>query len=379
MARSDDRVNINNLPSDIATSRVLSEVFNQFGLDSIVDGHNAIVKLSKRTLLDGIVHGLPKSKVLFEINDTFLDDDTIMDEIRRLKSQGMRFIYNNYSLSSNAEPLLPYCDIVKIDVKNVDTIILEHLVQSLEPFRAKALADKVETYDALERCKQAGFDLFQGYFLYEPKIIRSHGMETTKTNLMHLLKELNNPDITTGELEAIISRDVTLSYKLMRYIESAAVMSKNKVASIRTGIIYLGMESIKNWASIIALSSMTEKPVELINQSLIRAHMCQLLAENTDADEPSSYFLAGLFSSLDALLDMPMDDVIKNMPVIDEVKHALLNEGGEINNILQLTLNYEKGNWLAVQDADMEGRSASHAYLKSLKWAEDFQSAISAV
>jgi len=377
LARSDDRVNINNLPSDIATSRVLSEVFNQFGLGSIVEDRTAVIKLSKRSLLENIVDGLPKDKVLLEINDTFLDDDLIMEEIRLQKSQGAHFIYNNYTLTSHADKLLPYCDVVKIDVKNAEPIILEHLIQSLEPFGVKALADKVETYESLEMCKQVGFKLFQGYFLNEPKILKSHGMETTKSNLLQLLRELNEPGITVNQLEEIISRDVTLSYKLMRYIESASVMAKKQVASIRNGIVYLGMEAIRNWASIIAISNTSDKPVELVNQSLIRARMCQILAEHIDVDDPNSYFLAGLFSTLDALLDMPMDDIIKNMPVIDEVKNALLNTGGEINKILQQTLNYEKGNWLALQAEDLRGRDASDAYLKSVVWAEDFRMAIS--
>ena len=377
LARSDDRVNVNNLPSDIATSRVLSEVFNQFGLGAIVDDKNAVIKLSKRSLLENIVDGLPKDKVLLEINDTFLDDETIMDEIRRQKSQGARFIYNNYSLTSRAEKLLPYCDVVKIDVKNAEPLILEHLIQSLEPYNVKALADKVETYESLEMCKQVGFRLFQGYFLYEPKVLKSHGMETTKSNLLQLLRELNDPGITVNQLEEIISRDVTLSYKLMRYIESASVMAKKQIASVRSGIVYLGMEAIRNWASIIAMSSTSDKPVELVNQSLIRARMCQLLAEQTDVDDPNSYFLAGLFSTLDALLDMPMDEIIKNMPVIDGVKNALLNSGGEINAILQQTLNYEKGNWLALQADDLSGAETSDAYLKSVAWAEHFRMAIS--
>jgi EAL and modified HD-GYP domain-containing signal transduction protein len=376
LARSDDRVNVNNLPSDIATSRVLSEVFNQFGLDSIVEEKTAVIKLSKRSLLEQIVDGLPKSKVLLEINDTFLDDDVIMDEIRRQKSQGARFIYNNYTLTSRAATLLPYCDVVKIDVKNAEPLILEHLIESLEPYSVKALADKVETYEVLEMCKRVGFKLFQGYFLYEPKVLKSHGMETTKSNLLQLLKELNDPDITVNQLEEIISRDVTLSYKLMRYIESASVMAKKQVASIRNGIVYLGMEAIRNWASIIAMSSVVDKPVELVNQSLIRARMCQLLAERSEQDEPNSYFLAGLFSTLDALLDMPMDQIIHNMPLIEDVKMALLNSGGEINGILQQTLNYEKGNWLALQADELSGADASEAYLKSVAWAEHFRMAI---
>ena len=137
------------------------------------------------------------------------------------------------------------------------------------------------------------------------------------------------------------------------------------------------MEAIRNWASIIAMSSTSDKPVELVNQSLIRARMCQLLAEQTDVDDPNSYFLAGLFSTLDALLDMPMDEIIKNMPVIDGVKNALLNSGGEINAILQQTLNYEKGNWLALQADDLSGAETSDAYLKSVAWAEHFRMAIS--
>lgn len=378
LARSDDRVNINNLPSDIATSRVLSEVFNQFGLAAIVDDRIAVIKLSKRSLLEQIIDGLPRNKVLMEINDTFLGDDTVMEEIRRQKSQGARFIYNNYTLTSNAEKLLPYCDVVKIDVKNAEPIILEHLINSLEPFGVKPLADKVETYEVLEMCKRVGFKLFQGYFLYEPRVLKSHGMATTKTNLLQLLRELNKPDITVDELEEIISRDVTLSYKLMRYIESASIMAKKQVSSIRSGIVYLGMEAIRNWASIIAMSSVVDKPVELVNQSLIRARMCQLLAERSKVDEPNSYFLAGLFSTLDALLDMPMEDIVKHMPVIDEVKNALLNSGGDINTILQQTLNYERGNWLALQTEDVHGSAASDAYLKSVNWAEGFRMAIGA-
>lgn len=377
LARSDDRVNVNNLPSDIATSRVLGEVFNQFGLGSIVDDKIAVIKLSKRSLLENIVDSLPKNKVLLEINDTFLDDDTIMEEIRRQKSQGTRFIYNNYTLTSHAEKLLPYCDVVKIDVKNTQPLVLEHLLQSLEPFKVKALADKVETYESLEMCKQLGFKLFQGYFLYEPKMLKSHGMETSKSSLLQLLRELNDPDITVNQLEEIISHDVTLSYKLMRYIESASVMAKKQIASIRNGIVFLGMESIRNWSSIIAMSNTSDKPAELVNQSLIRARMCQLLAEGNEFNDPNSCFLAGLFSTLDAILDMPMEEIIKHMPVIDEVKDALLNSGGDINTILQQTLNYEKGNWLALQADEVSGSEASDAYLKSVAWAENFRMAIS--
>lgn len=376
LARNDDSSNINTLPSDIATARVLSEVFNQFGLNNIVDGHAAILKLSKRSLLEGVIDGLPKNKVMLELDDSFVGDEVIMDEIRQLKSEGSYFIYNNYTLGSNADKLLPYCSVVKIDVKNADEFILQHLIDHLQTFNVKLLADKVEDYESLEMCKRLGFMLFQGYFLYEPRIIKSHAMETTKTNLMQLLKELNNPDITVEELDEIISRDVTLSYKLLRYLESASIMIKNRVSTIRNAIVYLGMDVIRNWANIIALSSMTDKPADLINTSLVRAKMCQLLAQKCDSDDPNSYFLAGLFSTLDAILDMSMEDIIKNMPLSDNVRAALLEEGGEIGEILQMILHYEKGDWDYVKDSDASASETSQAYLQSIQWAEHFHSSV---
>jgi EAL and modified HD-GYP domain-containing signal transduction protein len=261
-------------------------------------------------------------------------------------------------------------DYIKLDISCLIQEELEQQVQMLKAYDAILIAEKVATQNDFARCKEMGFDQFQGYFFCEPNTIKTQRTPTSRLAVLHLLAEIQDPDVTFGDLEKLIAKDVTLSYRILRYINSAMYNLPQKIESIRHALTMLGMRAVKNWVTVLAQSKFDDKPYELMITSLIRARMCELLSEALFIKHDST-FVVGLFSTLDALLDRSMEEVLEDLPLTEEVNQAILHKQGPLGRVLQCAIAYEQGDWEQLPDLGLDNATIRNAYLEAIQWTRE--------
>jgi len=251
---------------------------------------------------------------------------------------------------------------------------LEQLVRQLAPYPVKLLAEKVEEHHVFDHCKSLGFDYFQGYFLCRPQNIHGDTLPSNKIVVMRLLAELQDPDVQLQGLEKLISNDISLSTKLLRICNTARYATRVKIESIRKAMVLIGLQALKQWAAIIALSRMADKPSSLITLTLCRAHMMELLAQQANLPNQECYFTIGMFSFVDAFFDQSKESLLQSLPFNDDVNRALLHYEGTAGRILQAVEAHERGDWQTIDWLKLEALGISqqqfeNAYMEALGWA----------
>jgi EAL and modified HD-GYP domain-containing signal transduction protein len=227
----------------------------------------------------------------------------------------------------------------------MDDDMLIATINTLKQYQLKILAEKIETPELFNRCKELGCDMFQGYFLAKPEIIKGKKISANKMTVLNLINEIQSPETDLNELTRIIARDPVLSYKLLKLINSAAFKRSNTIDSIHRAVTLLGIDKIKSWASLLALSKLNDKPEALHYTALVRALMCEKLAEYIQLDAKATFYTAGLFSSLDAFFDQELSDIVKHLSLDDQLNEALLNRKGLTGLALHTTILFEQSEW----------------------------------
>jgi EAL and modified HD-GYP domain-containing signal transduction protein len=235
----------------------------------------------------------------------------------------------------------------------------------------------VETREEYDFCKEAGFDYFQGYFFCKPEIIAGAKVPTSRLSLFRLISRLRDPNATSRDLETLVSSDVSLSYKLLRYINSATMGIRKEIESVNHAVRLVGVDHIRKLASLIMLTGMEDKPRELTVVSLIRAKMCELLATQMAVPNRESYFTVGLFSTLDAFLDCKMSDALDHLSLSADIRGALLENEGPLAAVLQSVLAYEHAQQ-TTDHFEVEPNSVRRAYVDSIRWSEDLMTGVAA-
>ena len=236
------------------------------------------------------------------------------------------------------------------------------------------LAEKVETHEEFQAGLDAGYELFQGYFFCKPEMFKGKDIPASKTNLLRLMQEINRPELNFEQLENLIKSEVTLSVRLLRYLRSAGFGWRHDVETIEQALRILGEKTIRKWASLVLLTLIGEdKPAELVTTTLVRAQLCEALgAQAALPERQADLFLVGLLSTLDAMLDRPMADVLGQMAVSPEVSEALLQHDNLLSDTLELAMSYDRGDWdrvrtIAPRIAYPE-RAIPLAYRKAVEW-----------
>jgi EAL and modified HD-GYP domain-containing signal transduction protein len=360
----------NPVDGDQATSRVIMHSFWELGLSKVVGDYKAFINVTRGFLLDPELLPPPGPQLVLEILEDIVIDDEVTSAVRELKARGYTIALDDFIYHEDLEPLIALADIIKLDVMELGAERLAEHSRVLRQHSLKLLAEKVETPEVYEYCVGLGFDYFQGYFLCRPRVLKGKRMPANRVNALRLMAGLQARDLDLAALEKIISHDPALSYRLLRYINSAAFSPPNPIRSIRHAIVYLGENEIRRWATLLALAGIDDKPEALIATSLIRARMCEMITALEGERGKESAFIVGLFSTLDALMDLPLDDVLSSLPLSSDIVDALLHRTGPYAHALDITLSHERGDWDVLEGEHIISDVISTIYLEAPEWSE---------
>lgn len=354
---------------DRASFQVILNTFMDLGLEQIVGQIPAFLNLSRGFFLSASSIPFPRDRVVLELLEGSRVDDALVESVRGYAHGGYRIALDDFLYAPEMDPLLELADIVKFDILQMTRPEIEAQIEQVRPFGVRLLAEKVETPEDFEYCRDLGFDFFQGYFLCRPKVVHGHRLPTNRLNTLKLLSRLQDPRAEIDELEKIIREDLSLSYKLLRLINSAFYGLSTKIDSIRQTLVLLGVQRIRAWVSLLTLSGLSEKPSELMVTAMVRARMAEVLGNASGRVEGEICFTAGLFSALDALLDLPMEQILESLPLTEELTEALLERTGPIGEVLACAIAYERGEWDAVRLGNLDAATIRDCYLEAVEWA----------
>ena len=371
MAHGNDETPTNSTLADKATSQVIINAFMEIGIDNIVGKNTAFLKLSERFLSNDSPLPLPPDKVLLKIPGYIQVNQDVIDGAARLTKAGFKLALDNYLVHPHLQPLASMASMIDLNIENLDRPTLAAYIKILKKLHPTLLADNVKTYQEYEYCRDHGVDYFQGYFLSRPRIITGEALATNKMSIMNLMATLHNPDSETEVIEQAISRDVSLSYKILKMMNSAFFRSPKKIDSIRHAVMMLGRKQLCSWASMMALTRMDDKPREQVRLAMIRAKSCELLAKRTNNKTLDAFFTVGMFSALDVLMDRNLEDLITPLPLANNIVAALLNREGELGAALNCALAQETGDWLNIRFAQLTTNELTAVNIESIQWAEE--------
>lgn len=351
-----------------ATARVVSNAFMELGFETVTGKHPAFVNMTREFLLNDFPRLFPPDRMMLEVLEDVLVDERLLDAIRGLKRDGYRIALDDFVFREQLASLVELADVVKVDIRAHTREGLTEQVRLLKPFGVRPLAEKVETHEELEVCKKLGFQWFQGYFLEKPQVLTGTRPPANRLAILRLLARINDPRADLDDIEGIVSTDVALSYKLLRYINSALFSTTDRVQSIRHALVYLGIRMVRAWVNLVILAGIVDKPHELIVTGMLRAKMCERLAVAAGNRQPDSAFTVGLFSILDALMDVPMGEILHDIPLAEDLVVALRDNLGPFGEFLACTLSFERGQWDGVCVGGLTPRQIQNAFNESLKW-----------
>jgi EAL and modified HD-GYP domain-containing signal transduction protein len=355
---------------DLATAQVVLNAFLEFGLNKLVGDRLAFINLPRSFIEGDLPLPFPKERVVLEILEDIKVDDQFINSVRKLRDIGCKFALDDFIYHPALRPLIEICEIVKIDFQVLTRAELHNHVAELRRHNVKLLAEKVETHEDFAFARDLAFSYFQGYFFCRPRIISGQSWPPNQITAMRILSALQDPDIKIGALADLISQDVNISFKLLRSLNSAYYALPKRIESIHHAVVCMGLEQIKQWVTLIVLTSIPNKPLQLMVMAMTRAKMCEQLDESADKDSKNKLFTVGLFSVLDALLDKEMDKIMKELPLANDIKEALLRHEGSMGLILKTVISYEQGLWDDIHIPQSNTNMLTNKYLTAVSWAD---------
>lgn len=365
---------------DRATSALLTSSFLTEGLEKISNSRPCFVNFTEELLVQNVAANFPRDKIIVEVLEDVQPTAAVIDACRQLKTQGYTLALDDFVFDRKLTPLIELADIIKIDFRLTPVEQIDRVLASLAPYRIDLLAEKVETHKEFEQAVALGFKYFQGYFFAKPEVMQIKEMAANQVTLLSLMAEINRPEIEKKRLTELISSDVSLSYKLLRFINSAYFSRLSKIDSISYGITFLGEIEVKRFITMLALSQMaSHKPAELVRLAVIRAKFCEGLAKASRKEtNPDELFMVGLFSLLSAMLDAPVDEIFKKIPISRDALLALTRLEGPFASYLATVIAYENREGTtclsSLQEIEVPGDKVAEIYLQAVGYADTLTS-----
>jgi len=362
-------------PIDTAAARMLSEAILSIGVDPLSCGRPLFIPLTRALLLAGAGSLLPPSTVIV-LDDSITGDNEVVEICRQLRQQRYSIAVAQYGANATMPELLPLAEYARVDLRRTKTRDWNTVAGQLKARGIKAIAERVENAEVAAAALEAGFSLLQGYYFCRPTTFLSTQIPARRLVYLKLLSALNRENVSMDEIEELVSRDLSLSVRVLRAVNSAAYGIRHEVTSLRNALVLLGLAQVRKWASVWAMTGLGEGDSSgLVGMSLVRARCCEYLGEMIPNREGTGYFLLGLCSMLDVILRRPMEIAIGDLPLPAMIRDALFGRDNLARTVLDTIVHYERGEWDAAYAStnrlNVNLDLLPDIYADAIRWARD--------
>lgn len=363
---------------DEATAKLIEGLQFNLGLETLTKDSVAFINFTHNSLLEGYPLLLPNDKIVVEVLETAKPSKQLLNACIDLTQKGYVIALDDYEHSKVWIHFFPYISIIKLDYSLTNETQFQEILAAIKPFpHIKLLAEKIETYDEYQHALQLGCEYFQGYFFSRPEVIKSISFTPGQMSVVSLMAELNKIDPNIKVIIAIFEQEVSLSYKLLRYVQSPIFKRQKDIETIKQAVVVLGNGELKRFISLLFTAQFAdEKPKELCIMSIARGKFCELIVEyHILKGVQSSAFLVGLLSLIDALVDADIKDLMDKLPITDDIKEAIVNRKGDSASLLLLCEMFEKADWKKLEkhcaSINIDLDKVGDLYQQSLIWATE--------
>lgn len=362
------------IDGDAQTGEVIFNTLVCMGVDEMLGGKKAFVNFTKETIMNDLPRLFSTEVLVVELLEDIVPDPDFLKRCTELKESGYDLALDDFVSSYEYEDMVEMVQIIKVDFLLTTLAERETIVKKYSDRKVLFLAEKVETQDEYNKARDMGFDLFQGFFFSKPVLVSGDDVKPFPSTLALVLRELSEEEPSYDNLEATLKHDFSMTFKLLKLVNSAAFYSRNKITSIRHALTMLGFKEIKKIFSLMLLRDVgRDQPRELIRLSLVRARMCENVAKkSTLKDRAPEAFLLGLFSSMDRIMNKTMKTLVADLPLEEDVTNALLTKKSPFLPLLFMARQYEKGDFKGAQTLikhlNVDFKTVQDSYIEALAW-----------
>jgi EAL and modified HD-GYP domain-containing signal transduction protein len=330
---------------DIASSKLIVQNHLCGDIKTLTMGKLAFINFTENCLIHKLPLMFDKESIVIELIGHEKPTKNLVKVIKYYHGQGYKIALTEYDLGKHWQALFPYIAMIKVDIEKINTKRLISAFASLKPYNISICAEKVETKLQKQTLAEIGFDYFQGYFYHQPEVLQGQILPSAKIQMLQLLNETLNSPLNYNNIAEIISQDVNLTISLLKMVNNVSTGVKVKITSLKQAATYLGDEKLRQFVSILALSNLTSDCAdEVCKQALITAKMMLALSRFNGFKVISDYaFITGLLSAIEVILAMPINEIVKTMPLAEPIENALVTHEGVLGELLNLTTAYILG------------------------------------
>jgi c-di-GMP-related signal transduction protein len=369
------------LDLELASTSVLDTSF-LIGFEKITAGHRMFINCPRDFLLRDYISLFPPNSAVVEILETIKPDQEVIDACKRLKQAGYTIALDDFVDSPDQAPLVALADIIKVDFRLTDRKEQHAIISRHAGKKIRMLAEKVETQEEYAAGMEMGYSLFQGYFFCRPEMLRHSDLPSSKLAYLELLRAATAPEFDIQELALKIKHEASLTFRLLRYLNSAAFGLRSEIRSVPHALSLLGERELRKWIAVVSVGVLADgKPDELMIVPLVRGRFCEMLAPLAGMPgHANDLFLMGLLSVMDAILDQPLESILADLPVRQEIKDALQSRTGLYWQLLELAIAHERADWekvsALVSDTGMKEEQVSAMYVSAVDWSTALRSTV---
>lgn len=370
--------NHDDVSANDASTTLISDAVQALGLDTLTRGIPTFIKISREWLIGGLPPGLPPQQIVLELGPEIQADDEVCVAVAALLSQGYRIALDGYRPSESNAGLVPYASFLKSDVAGMRGVVAASVGRRAKTGAPILMATHVESMSEFDAAAALGCLAFQGGFIGRPVMRVTADIPANRAAYLRLLRELQNPDITTSQLEELIKPDASLVFRTLRAVNSAAHAQHSHVDSVRQALMLLGCDTVRQWVSAWALTALgADVPDELVATSTLRGRVCEIIARADTSGTLGDGFLLGMCSLLDAILEVPMEQILRHLPLPAETEAALRGDDNPSRRLLDCITAYERGDWnfymMLEAKAGLAPNAVPNAYAQALLWYAEIQ------
>jgi len=356
--------------------RALSSAALEIGLDRLAGGLPLHVHFPTPLLVDAPTMPFPSQRIVIEVSEDSLANPQALAGIQALRARGHAITVDGCAWAHSDPAALSSITMVKLRIGQRNAVDLERTVPELKASGMKLMAADVATLEQFERCVALGFETFQGDFLQHAQTFRARRVPSNRLSTLRLVASLQSENYSIAEVEQLLSQDISMSYHVLRCINSSYYNLPRKIDSIRTAIVILGLENLRQLCTLLCLQGLDDRPPSLFVHALTRARLCEQLGRIGGAADPGPFFMTGLFSLLNALVGIPTEKIVEELPLTPAIGRALVAGEGDLGSALQCTRAYERGAWSHVLYRHLTPDLIRAAYVDAVFWAEQARTLI---